>query len=156
MATYYYVNVPDQTTVNLRDSAGGNVIARVPHGTRCLFHLTLSDYKKVTPDGYPIGYIMTKYLSSTQPSGGGSSPWASRYGTTTWSRTTHGGTYYAEVANIQRDLYKIGYTSIKDADGRYGTITETAVKNFQKNNGLKDDGLFGSNSKTALWEHPDR
>lgn len=84
MATYYYVNVSDQTTVNLRDNPDGNIIARVSHGTRCLFVLTMGDCKKVTPDGFATGYIVSRYLSTTQPSGGASSnPWASRYGTTT-------------------------------------------------------------------------
>ena len=36
------------------------------------------------------------------------------------------------------------------ADGDFGTITVTAVKKFQRDNGLKDDGAVGEKTITAL------
>ena len=75
-----------------------------------------------------------------------------RYGTTTWSRSKHGTTVYAAVTNIQTDLKDAGYTEVGTIDDKYGKNTETAAKNFQKNQGLTVDGLFGNNSKMKLWD----
>jgi phosphoribosyl-AMP cyclohydrolase len=161
MATYYYVSVPDQTTVHLRSTAESNtsnVIGEVPHGTKVTFLSTLSPYMRVNAPVLGVGYIHTNFLVSTPPAGGGSSTsaWQSRYGTTVWKKSTHSGTFYTEVQNIQKDLRKVGYTSISNADGYYGSITETAVKNFQKNWSLTQDGICGNATKQKLWDHPDR
>ena len=53
--------------------------------------------------------------------------------------------------NLQRDLHSAGYTSVTKADGYFGTITENAVKAFQRNNNLTVDGLVGEKTKKALW-----
>ena len=60
------------------------------------------------------------------------------------------------VKHLQRDLYSAGYTSVTSADGRFGSITETAVKSFQGNNNLTVDGKVGDNTKKKLWKklHP--
>jgi len=51
------------------------------------------------------------------------------------------GTY---VKKAQELLMKFGYRLPKyGADGDFGAETEAAVKSFQKNNGLKDDGIVG-------------
>ena len=59
---------------------------------------------------------------------------------------------YAAVTNIQTDLKDAGYTEVGTIDGKYGKNTETAAKNFQKDQGLTVDGLFGNNSKMKLWD----
>ena len=46
------------------------------------------------------------------------------------------------VVKLQKALAKLGYDV--RADGRFGTGTETAVKAFQKANGLTVDGIAGS------------
>ena len=49
-----------------------------------------------------------------------------------------------EVADLQRALIQLGYDVGKTgADGIFGRKTLAAVKAFQKNNGLKDDGIVG-------------
>lgn len=55
------------------------------------------------------------------------------------------------VAQLQEDLMEIGYDlSPHGADGSFGARTETVVKAFQKDNGLKEDGRFGPASKKKM------
>jgi peptidoglycan hydrolase-like protein with peptidoglycan-binding domain len=44
------------------------------------------------------------------------------------------------VKTVQEMLAKAGYMPPKEADGKLGTKTREAIKRFQKDNGLKDDG----------------
>ncbi len=50
-----------------------------------------------------------------------------------------------EVREIQSRLQKWGY-DIKKVDGIFGSNTKKAVIQFQKNNGLKQDGIAGKNT----------
>lgn len=52
------------------------------------------------------------------------------------------------VKSMQRLLKKYGYLS--GADGYFGSGTEAAVRNFQKNNGLTADGKVGRATMTKL------
>ncbi|MDO4618413.1 MAG: spore cortex-lytic enzyme [Clostridia bacterium] len=52
------------------------------------------------------------------------------------------GSQGSEVRQIQQKLIEWGYLS-GTADGIYGAKTEAAVKRFQKNNGLTQDGIAG-------------
>lgn len=55
------------------------------------------------------------------------------------------------VKTMQTMLIKLGYSCGKyGADGEYGSGTLTAVKKFQRNNGLVADGLYGKASKAKL------
>lgn len=155
-ASEYWVDVPSGETVNMREdcSTSSAIKARLPRGTHLTHLLTVSDWKKVRTDSGVEGYIMSKFLSSVKIplEAGTSSSWEKRYGTTTWSRSKHGTTVYAAVTNIQTDLKDAGYTEVGTIDGKYGKNTETAAKNFQKDQGLTVDGLFGNNSKMKLWD----
>ncbi len=53
------------------------------------------------------------------------------------------------VTQIQTKLKQWGYYKY-DVDGVYGSRTEAAVTSFQKNNGLKVDGVVGSQTLSAL------
>jgi hypothetical protein len=44
------------------------------------------------------------------------------------------------VKTVQEMLAKAGYMSPKEADGKLGARTREAIKRFQKDNGLKEDG----------------
>lgn len=46
----------------------------------------------------------------------------------------------------QRQLKFMGYYC-SDIDGKWGTLSKVATKAFQKDNGLGDDGVFGSKTK---------
>ncbi len=47
------------------------------------------------------------------------------------------------VTQVQKLLADYGYLSSANITGYFGELTETAVKNFQKNNGLDNDGSVG-------------
>ena len=56
-----------------------------------------------------------------------------------------------EVKKLQEQLNKLGYNCGK-VDGIFGSRTESAVKAFQKDNGLVVDGIAGSKTKAKLEE----
>lgn len=56
-----------------------------------------------------------------------------------------------EVKRIQNRLIALGYSLPRyGADGSFGAETESAVKQFQSDHGLTDDGLVGPKTKTDL------
>ena len=55
-----------------------------------------------------------------------------------------------DVVTMQQALAELGYRH-GAADGNFGTGTQTAVKNFQKDNGLDDDGIAGKMTLEALY-----
>ena len=57
-----------------------------------------------------------------------------------------------EVLYLQYLLINEGY--MLDADGIFGAQTEKAVRGFQKDNGLVEDGIVGKNTWTALLTFP--
>jgi len=57
------------------------------------------------------------------------------------------------VTLLQTKLIQRGYDlNPYGADGKYGKKTEDAVKAFQRDNGLKDDGICGKNTWNAIQE----
>jgi len=56
----------------------------------------------------------------------------------------------ADVAKVQQALNVLGYYN-GVIDGSYGSSTEKAVKAFQKNRGLSQDGIAGSGTIAALF-----
>ncbi len=56
----------------------------------------------------------------------------------------------AEVKKLQTRLKELGYYK-GSIDSDYGTGTETAVKNFQQQNGLYVDGVAGANTLNKLY-----
>jgi peptidoglycan hydrolase-like protein with peptidoglycan-binding domain len=57
----------------------------------------------------------------------------------------------SEVQSMQAALAALGYLN-GSADGNFGAKTLEAVKNFQKGNGLKNDGKAGNQTLTALYD----
>jgi peptidoglycan hydrolase-like protein with peptidoglycan-binding domain len=55
------------------------------------------------------------------------------------------------VTRLQEGLYQLGYDP-GGVDGTFGPNTERAVKEFQRNNGLADDGVVGPKTWMALEE----
>lgn len=57
----------------------------------------------------------------------------------------------AGVKQMQKMLIKLGYSCGADgADGYFGKNTKNALKNFQKDNNLEVDGIYGPKSKSKL------
>ena len=54
-----------------------------------------------------------------------------------------------EVMELQKGLAKLGYV-VGTADGKYGSKTETAIRRFQKERGLRVDGLAGTQTIKEL------
>lgn len=63
--------------------------------------------------------------------------------------TSRRGSSGSEVRKIQEKLKRWGYYS-GSVDGIYGSGTESAVKKFQKANGLKADGIAGKLTLNAM------
>lgn len=54
------------------------------------------------------------------------------------------------VSQVQQDLKGLGYFNYHQATGYFGTITQDAVKAFQKSRGLAVDGIVGPQTWAAL------
>ncbi len=54
----------------------------------------------------------------------------------------------SEVKKLQEELNKKGYKL--DVDGQFGSKTQSAVKDYQKKNGLSVDGIVGKNTWGSL------
>ncbi|EGW38938.1 MULTISPECIES: spore cortex-lytic enzyme [unclassified Desulfosporosinus] len=54
-----------------------------------------------------------------------------------------------EVKELQAKLVQLGY-GLGKVDGKFGSKTEAAVRNFQKDHGLRVDGLAGTNTIKEL------
>ncbi|WP_024831533.1 peptidoglycan-binding protein [Ruminiclostridium josui] len=63
--------------------------------------------------------------------------------------TVYLGAEGTDVQQLQERLYELGY--INKATGYFGTDTDTAVKEFQKRNGLYDDGNVGKQTREILY-----
>jgi hypothetical protein len=63
---------------------------------------------------------------------------------TTWHPTVRRGSKGEDVKYVQKMLYKLGYNlGSYGIDGDYGRQTEAAVKEFQRDHGLNQDGIAG-------------
>lgn len=63
------------------------------------------------------------------------------------------GTRNSEVRTVQVTLKQLGYYNYPKATGYYGRVTETAVKKFQRENGLIADGVVGRQTISALSKY---
>lgn len=54
-----------------------------------------------------------------------------------------------EVKDLQKKLSQLGY-SVGTIDGKFGATTEQALRRFQKNRGIKVDGIFGTETASEL------
>ncbi len=55
------------------------------------------------------------------------------------------------VTHLQNLLYQLHMIDIDDIDGKFGAQTEAAIKQFQKEAGLKQDGKCGYNTFAAIY-----
>lgn len=126
------------TRCNLRLRAKTNTdsdtLATIPGGTEITVLGTSGGWTKTTYNGH-TGYISTSYLMDLTKSGyfplkeGDENPY---------------------VKTMQETLIRLGYLS-GSADGKYETTTTEAVKAFQKQNGLKSDGVAGGETQKVMF-----
>lgn len=57
----------------------------------------------------------------------------------------------SDVRNVQQRLYELNYLRAKNVNGYFTAITEKAVKLFQKNCGVQQDGKVGRNTMNLLF-----
>ncbi|MFC0273645.1 NlpC/P60 family protein [Metabacillus herbersteinensis] len=65
-------------------------------------------------------------------------------------QTLKSGMYHSDVKQLQESLKKKGYFTNKSTTTYFGPITKNSIINFQKANGLKADGIAGTNTYKAL------
>jgi len=65
------------------------------------------------------------------------------------SRILYRGLQGEDVKILQSKLESLGYV-VGPIDGIFGPLTERAVKNFQKDHGLKVDGIVGQETYFML------
>ena len=80
METMYVYNIPPNETVNLRQTPGGTVLVRVPFGAAVQASEHNSTWHSVDYGTYS-GYMMSEFLTPTNPNGGssGGSDWSTRW-----------------------------------------------------------------------------
>ena len=69
------------------------------------------------------------------------------------TRTIQNGSKGTDVKALQEFLLQLEYSLPKyGADGEFGSETETALKKFQSKIGVKQDGIYGSETHQALMD----
>ena len=91
------------------------------------------------------------YTASDSSSSSSSSASSSSSSSVSGSAILRYGTRSDEVLKLQQNLTKLGlYTGT--ISGHYGSITEAAVMNFQRKNGLSADGIAGAKTLAKIEE----
>lgn len=91
------------------------------------------------------------YTASGSSSSSSSSASSSSSSSVSGSTILRYGTRSDEVIKLQQNLTKLGlYTGT--ISGHYGSITEAAVMNFQRKNGLSADGIAGAKTLAKIEE----
>ena len=94
---------------------------------------------KLWADGKAGPKTIEALFSSKAPTGSASS-----------GSTLELGSEGSEVKKLQKRLIDLGYLS-GSADGKFGEMTETALKAFQSANGLEADGKAGTKTQNKLY-----
>ena len=142
------------SSLNIRKSASfdSKVVGTLREGATVTIKDTSGSFYKITSGG-KSGYVSKKYIKITNSSGSSSSGSKSSSNTKKSSGNSDGtcapGDQGSAVRNVQRRLKKLGYYS-GGIDGDYGNGTKTAVKNFQRRNGLNVTGKVNKNTLSKL------
>ena len=153
LATYgtMYVDCPVGETVRLRSGPGTSysTLVNVPYGTSVQAEYYNSNWHKVVYNGY-TGYMMSTFLSPTDPTNTNSFGFTAYLGGTGSSDNLVYNQSSTRVKNLQRMLVHLGYT-ISTINGNFEDQTYAAVRSFQSSHGLQVDGIAGKNTKKAIW-----
>ncbi len=143
-------------SLNIRKSASSEakVVGTLKKGATVTINGTKGSWYKIS-SGRKSGYVYKSYIkigsSSGKSSGGSSSKSKTSSKKTTASKdgTCGPGDCGSAVKTVQRYLKKLGYYS-GSIDGDYGNGTKTAVRSFQKRNGLSVTGKVNSSTLKKL------
>jgi len=142
----YYITCSPDSYVNIRSSGDLGDKNRIGRATRGMEIVDISstgdmNWKSVTFKNGDKGYVYADYITDQKPQSA-----EDVYGTQ--SLSAHDKNDY--VGNLQRSLMELGYLG-GTVDGDFGTHTDNAIRDFQKDHKLKVDGIVGSETKTALF-----
>ena len=136
-----------KSQVVLRKSASkeAKALQSIPKGEEVTILSTSGDWYKVRYGNY-TGYVMQKYIKtasssekSAQIKALGSAPGIMRVGDEN-----------SDVKKLQQALQILGYYNGK-IDGKYGSGTTAAVKQYQKDKGLTADGYAGTQTVKSIF-----
>ena len=127
-------------------STDSTILCRIPDGTTIPVATIAGDgtWIRATYNN-KLGYCMTQYLRLNESDTHYGVAACDRYG----AALLRNGSSGSRVSLMQRDLRAIGYTL--SIDGVFGDETEAAVKQFQRDVFLTDDGIVGLDTKTYLY-----
>lgn len=140
-------------TVNIRN-ASGSKIGAITHGSAVYVLGTSGTRKQIrchdasTGKDYGVSsnaYIEAEFLSSTIPA---DTLWITRYGTVDHKYTDR---RKQGCEELQHDLNIALGLSLTE-DGICGTNTVNAIRSFQSQNGLTNDGIAGNRTKEYLYK----
>ena len=144
-----YIDIEDQVFPTLRQGSRGNFVRYLQ------FLLKVGGYSVGNVDGV-FGPNTADAVRAFQQANGldvdgivGRRTWYKLNNLTPQATTLRKGSYGAEVMYLQRKLYSKLYP-VGTIDGIFGTNTENAVKDFQRENGLVVDGIVGRDTWAAL------
>ena len=149
------------SSLNMRKTASSDskVVGVLREGDKVTIKETSGSWYKVS-SGNKTGYVAKKYIKITNSSSGDSGKSKSSNSKSSNSKsknkssgssdgTCGPGDSGSAVKKVQQRLKKLGYYS-GTVDGDYGGGTKTAVKNFQKRNGLTANGKVNSKTLAKL------
>ena len=144
------------SSINIRKSADSDskVVGTLKKGASVTIKETKGSWYKITAGG-KTGYVYKKYIKITDSSSQSSSKNSKNTKDTKTKNsgksdgTCVPGDTGSAVKKVQQRLKKLGYYKGK-VDGDYGSSTKTAVKNFQKRNGLTANGKVNSKTLAKL------
>ena len=149
------------SSLNIRKSADADskVVGTLKEGASVTIKETKGSWYKISAGG-KTGYVYKKYIKVTNSSDSSSDSKKSSSSSKDSKKeksknsSSSGGTCGPgdtgeAVKKVQKRLKKLGYYS-GSIDGDYGNGTKTAVKNFQKRNGLTANGKVNSKTLAKL------
>ena len=140
------------SSLNMRKSASSDskVVGVLREGDQVTIKDSSGGWYKVSK-GSKTGYVAKKYIKVTNGSGGGSSSGSKKSSKSSGNSdgTCGPGDSGSTVKKVQQRLKKLGYLK-GSVDGDYGNATKTAVKNFQKRNGLSVNGKVNKKTLSKL------
>ena len=146
----------DTTTlgyVKLRKKANrtADVYRTIPVNSLVTVLSVEGDFARVEYDGQK-GYVYAKYMNLANIPTPTPVPTATpKPGSESYALIKSGDTG-AMVTALQQALIELKYLSEGDADGKYGTKTEQAVKLLQKRNGLEQTGQADAELQLLIYE----
>jgi cell wall-associated NlpC family hydrolase len=90
------------------------------------------------------GYVSASYVALEESASAASTPAATGSGS-----TLKKGASGSAVKTLQGNLIMLGYLNSR-ADGQFGAKTETAVRQYQRRNGLAVDGIAGAKTNACV------